>query len=474
MNRARNIPWHAAVGGAALFWWSCALCFLAARSVPGGETPQPAGFDVRPGFTVISSVCELRDCLAASGQRIRLKPGTYSITNAEPDRKTVVHVQGNDNYFDLRGVTLQLDTQILGALRGKVHELCVYRVPGSRLTFEGAVFEDVGDTPPYQSLSEFGVEGSHNTFKDCTFIIRGSAPYGYGDLFGKGAGAKVRLQKHAALSVHADNTRILGCRFFIHTFGHAIHMHGAQNTLIQDTYVEGELRLSDEILAEKDGPAAKRGYKDLYDRPIPKGVMICLAEDGIRAYLDGGREKPLPRTGDITVINCTVKRMRGGIALELASGKVVVRGCTVTESGYPGAAYGVPSRALVRDCRGDAAYTPLLHLGYSHKQSADIELELIDSVPGLGNDLLALINGSGHKVTLTPSHAGPHSNDLAIAVGKTYRADQADVGKTSARDIRLSNGTPHRVVLSPDCSGCNVRSVGPVTNDGKSNTVERF
>ena len=127
MNRARNIPWRAAVGGAALFWWSCALCFLAAWSVPGGETPQPAGFDVRPGFTVISSVCELRDCLAASGQRIRMKPGTYSITNAEPDRKTVVHVRGNDNYFDLRGVTLQLDTQILGALRGKVHELCVYR-----------------------------------------------------------------------------------------------------------------------------------------------------------------------------------------------------------------------------------------------------------------------------------------------------------------------------------------------------------
>lgn len=450
------------------------VVLLLACSSPRTPGAQAADFELRPGFTVIDSVAEFRKCLAASGQKIRMKPGTYRIDSPELDNKTVFHVRGSRNHFDLRGATLQLDTQVLGRLRGKVHELCVYRVLGSDLTFEGAVFEDVGDEPPHQSLSEFGVEGSGNTFKDCTFIIRGSAPFGYGDLFGKGAGAKVRLQKHAALSVHGNNTRILGCRFFIHTFGHAIHMHGAQNTLVQDTYIEGELRRSDEILAETDGPGARFGYKDLYDRPIPKGVMICLAEDGIRAYLDGGRDKPQPRTGDITVINCTVKRMRGGITLALASGKAVVRGCTVTESGYPGHAYALPSNAVVRDCRGDAAFAPLLHLGYSHQKNADVELELLDSPARLGNDLVALVNGHSHKVTITRAGPAQPGRGQTIVLGKTYRADRADVGKTVAEAIELDNRTAVPVLLSPLSTGCQVRSAAPVTDQGTGNTVVRL
>lgn len=456
-------------------WLVLGLCCSMLWAEPAADAPQQKDFEIRPGFRVIDSLGSLRDCLTASGQKIRMKPGTYRITAAAEDNKTVLHVGGCDNYFDLRGVTLQLPTEILAALRGKVHELCVYRLTGNNVTFEGGLFEDLGDEPPYQSLSEFGVTGDGNTFKDCTFIIRGSAPYGYGDLFGKGAGAKVRLQKHAAMSVHGDNTKILGCRFMIHTFGHAIHMHGAQNTLVQDVYVEGELRSTDEILGEKEGPAVRFGYKDHYGRPIPKGVMLCLAEDGIRAYLDGGHDKPQPRTGDITVINCTVKRMRGGITLDLASGKVVVRGCTVTESGYPGHAYSVPSNGVIRDCRGDAAYTPLLHLGYSHKQKADVELQLLETLRPVGNETAARINGFGHKVTITRADAtaAPIGN-LKILLGETYRGDEADVGKTSAREIELENGTAHEVVLSPVTSVCTVRSIGPIADHGKENKTTRL
>ena len=457
-----------------LSWLCCATLSVVTATTQLAWTAAAANrddFEVRPGFTVIGSLAELRDCLAASGQKIRMRPGVYQVVSADQDHKTVFHVGGSGNYFDLRGVTIQIDTKVLAALRGKVHELAVYRVPGSNLTFEGALFEDVGDEPPYHGLSDFSILGNGNTFKDCTFIVRGSAPYGYGDLFGKGAGAKVHLQKHAAMSVHADNTKILGCRYFIRTFGHAIHMHGAQNTLVQDVYVEGALRRSDEILAEKDGPAARLAYKDHDDRPIPKGVMICLAEDGIRAYHNGGRDQPERLTGDITVVNCTVKRMRGGITLALASGKVEVRGCTVTESGYPGDAYSVPSAGLIRNCRGDAAYTPLLRLGYSHKQKADVELELLDSVPRVGNDLLALINGHGHKVTITPSPAMATSKDLVIAVAQAYRGDEEDVGKTAASNVELNNRTAHRVLLSPSSSDCTVRSLGPVTDQGTHNTV---
>jgi len=465
-RRTHGLGWLGPVGMGLLL----ALVPAYAPSVRAAEAE--AAFDVRPGFTVIDSLPELRRTLAASGQKIRMKPGTYRITSAE-NQKMVFNVSGSNNHFDLRGVNLQLETQVLAAMRGKVHELCVWRTSGSNLTFEGAVFEDVGNEPPYQSLSDFGITGNNNTFRNCTFIVRGSAPYGYGDLFGKGAGAKVRLQKHAAMSVHGDNARIVGCRFEIHTFGHAIHMHGAQNTVIEDVSIEGELRLTDEILAEKEGPAVKFGYKDQYGRPIPRGVMLALAEDGIRAYLDGGRERPQPRTGDITVTHCTVKRMRGGITLSLASGQIAVRGCTVTESGSPGCTYSVPSNGLIRDCRGDSPYVPLLHLGYSHKQKADIELEWIDTVRPVGNDLLALVNGSGHRITITQAGGagaiGPRLQKIAL--GQTYRADEADVGITAARHVELDNRTPHAVELTPLSSDCTVRSVGPVTDHGKDNTV---
>lgn len=455
---------------------------LAAAPAAGGAL-RAAWLDdaVRPGFQQIDSLADFERALASRGNKIRLKPGVYRIDHAQADNKTLFHVTGSNNHFDLRGVTLQLDTRVLAAMRGKVHQLAGYRITGSNLIFEGGVFEDLGQEPPYESLSDFDVGGNDITFRDCTFTVRGSAPYGYGDLFGKGAGALVRLQKHAAMSVRGNNTQILGCRFFMHTFGHAIHMHGAQNTLVQDVSIEGTLRNSDEILAETTGHAARLQYKNHYGRPIRPNTMICLNEDAIRAYLDGGRDKPHPRTADITVINCTVKRMRGGVTLALASGKIDVRGCTVTECGYPGHAYSLPTGARVRDCRGDAAYAPLLHMGYSHQHDADIEMTLLAAQRYVGNNLVALLNGSRHKVTIAPPRDAPSaarakpSSDpasaLQIVCGQTYRGDQADVGKTSAREIELVNHTRAAVLLSALSSGCKVRSAGPVQNEGKDNTV---
>ncbi len=430
---------------------------------------------VRPGFRLIETMAELRRCMTTDGHKVRMKPGLYRVTDTEADRKTVFRVSGSNNVFDLRGVTIQLDTHLLAGLRGKTHQLATYRVTGSGNLFEGGTFENLGEEPPYTSLSEFSLTGDGMVFQDCTFIIRGSAPYGYGDCFGKGRQHKVNLQKHAAMSVVGDNIRISGCRFYIHTFGHAIHMHGAQNTFIKDVTIEGALRLSDEILAETSGLAVKLGFKDVYDRPIGKGKMICLAEDGIRAYLDGERHGKTRRTGDITVEGCTVKRMRGGIALSLASGRVTVRDCVVTESGYPGCAYSVPSKGSIRNCRGDAAYTPLLHLGYSHKSSADIELELLDAPRYTGNDLLALLNGSYHKIKITKpdTDSKPLPVDLKIVCGQTYRADEEDVGKTSAKSITLDNQTRQPVLLTDLSSGCTITSQGAVTDRGSGNKIIR-
>ena len=60
----------------------------------------------------------------------------------------------------------------------------------------------------------------------------------------------------------------------------------------------------------EDLPARSNYRMPLSDnRPIPKDVMLPLSEDGIRVYTGGG---------SVTVENCTVKKMRGGIRLYLA------------------------------------------------------------------------------------------------------------------------------------------------------------
>ncbi len=146
-------------------------------------------FDTRSGFRVIGSIAQFREALQASGQKIRMNPGTYLVQDALADNQAVFRATGSNNYFDLRGVTIQVDTQVLALLKAKAaHDLATYRIHGNNLTFEGPTFEDVGEKPPAMSLPEFDVEGAGAVFKDCTFIIRGSAPYGYGRLFGKGKG----------------------------------------------------------------------------------------------------------------------------------------------------------------------------------------------------------------------------------------------------------------------------------------------
>jgi len=445
-----------------------ALAFSSAQARP---------YDLPPGFTEISSIGEFRAALTESAGKVRMKPGVYLVQDALPDNQTLFLASGSNNHFDLRGVTIQVDTAVLARLTAKkAHDLTTYRVTGSNNTFEGAIFEDIGEHPPSRSLADFTVTGDGNIFRDCRFIVRGSAPYGYGCLFGKGTERTYEglLQKHAGLSVRGDNIQIIGCAFFIHTFGHAISMHGSQNTLIRDTTIEGELRPTDDLLKETSGPAFDLKFTDLRGRPIPAGYMLSLTEDGIRAYFDGDHDGK-KRTGAITVINCTVKRMRGGITLALASKPAHVENCTVIESGWTGGAYDVPSGSIVKNCKGDAAYSPLLNQCRSNKNDTTIALELIASTEYRGAHPLAIINGSGHRVTLTTSAPPlPPACDILVGAATTLGTLSEDEGNddpSSASNVQLTNTTRQPVTLTDTSSHCTVASQGPVTNQGTANQI---
>ena len=477
-----------------------AAAFLACRGatvVPATAPVSPANlptasapFDVRPGFHVIDSVAQLRAAMQTSGQKIRMKPGIYRVDDALTDNQTVFRASGSHNHFDLRGVTLQLDTAVLARMTAKTaHELVTYRIAGDHLTFEGARFENIGDQPPAISLPEFDVEGDDVVFQTCSFIVRGSAPYGYGRLFGKGKGRGefkptlgARLQKHSAMSIRGDRSKIIGCSFSIQTFGHAISIHGAQDTLVQDTFIEGTLRPTEEILRETSGPAFEQKFIDMFHRPIPPGLMLALAEDGIRAYNNGTKNGQTRRTGTVTALGCTVKRMRGAISLSLASKPARVENCTVLESGWTGDGYNLPSGSIVKNCRGDSAYSPLLNQSRSNKRDVDITLEVLDGPTHQGIHPLAIINGSGHRITLTQhkgkSLAATQTITLGMAGADASAGDEDGESRTGvdlfAKGVRLTNETHQPVLLTENSSACVITTAGPVADKGRNNTVNHL
>lgn len=466
---------------AAFTWLLAAANFLFAQPV----AVHAGNFDVRPGFTIVDSIAQLREVMQRDDQKVRMKPGTYRVEDTWPDdAQSVFIVSGSNNHFDLRGVTIEVPTAIYRDMRGRVHSLAGYRIHGQRSTFEGATFENTGDHPPHRSLPEFSVRGDDNRFVGCRFIIRGSAPYGYGDYYGKGGGSAVRLQKHSAMSVGGDRTVIEDCHFRIHTFGHGISIHGAQDTVIRNVRLCGDVRPTNDIYHETSGPAARFEYKIMSpswkkDEPIPRNQVVHVTEDGIRAYTRGSRDGQIRATGGITVEDCTVLRMRGGITLGLAGQPATVTGSRVIDCAH---GYSVPSHSVVRDSAGNAAFGPLLIMPYSHKRGADIELELTPSEETRGDHPLTSITGRGHRIRITAAEDLEPATLRPIVIGRVpggrYTPDNTSEEELRSRhratNIVLRNLTPHPVHLTPYAHDGDIHSRGPITDRGERNQLQRL
>ncbi len=427
--------------------WVVAISMLTA---PAAQT------DAKP--VEISSLKELAVYAAMSGNHVRLKPGSYLIDRIySDDPKIVFRFSGSNNRIDLTGVRIETDTKVHADMpRGMPHEHSGFLLEGDHIQIIGGAFVDIGEHAAPRGINEFTVLGNDNVFRGCKITIRGSSPYGYGDLYGKGRGAFTKLQKHSAMAILGDRTLVEDCDFEVYAFGHGIHIHGAQDTVIRGVTMKGALRLTDEIYQEQTGLAKEHDYRVMYPpwrkgEAIPKGHMLSLTEDGIRAYLNGSdREGNKRRTGHITVEKCVVKRMRGGITITMASGGTVTD-CVVLESG--GHAYSVPPSGVVRRCKGDAAFSPLLTMPYSNRHDADIELELLGAaVQERGDHALAEIAGSGHRIKITSSRTSEPEKLRPIIVGTTgdrYTKENTDIGElrryNAARRVTLINETLHPV-----------------------------
>jgi len=450
--------------------------------------PLPAAirdtFEIREGFTLIETLDEFRAAIKKDNRKIRMKPGIYRaekigppliapIPRAKPDKdgelpknnqEHVFAVNGSNNYFDLRGVVIETPVSVQGKLSGRAHVADTWHINGAGNTFEGGYFRNVIDKPYPQyrvTENEFEICNDNNTFLNCTFVIKGSVPYGYSDYYGKGGPNFGRLNKHSFMSIYrANNTRLIGCKVYMQSFGHCVHFHAVDGVLIKGCYFTGTLRPTNDIYKEKVGRATEYDFNIMYrgKRPIPRDQMIPLTEDGVRSY--GGDR-------NITVIDTTVERLRGCFQL-LCDGDVTLENVTVLETGDFSfdLSSGDKGKVVMKNCRGDIAYNPLFNLTRgSVPKDAFYEVTILSPAEGVqptARTSLGTICGD-HCTFIF------HDGTTRPLPGKVNRLSCG--GRKGLTNSTVTNYTTVRLILNERVRNCVIKSVGPVEDQGRQNTI---
>ena len=448
----------------------------------------------------VSSIEDFREVMTKSNQHIVMKPGIYVVTDLL-DNKTAFLLSGSNNYFDLSGVTFQILISTLRKMTSKgAHGRTVFRITGNIITLKGGTFENTYDDGmttvtdfgsynqnemyhPSGALNEISVSGDDVKLIDCKLTVRGSFPYGYGNMYGIGRGNVVGLKKHGG--IHSTGNRILidNCYVKMESFCHAIFFTGGDDIVVRNTTVEGGVRPSNELYNEtNDGDLANKfDYKlqwpeEVKGLPIPNDHMLNLTEDGIRAYRGAG---------NVTVENCKVMKMRGGIKLYMAK-SATVSNCEVLDCVIQG--YSVPSKGTIANCKGNAAYGPLLYVHFDSHSSQHIDLMVLPSSHGLGDHPLAAIKGRSHTIRFTSVDNSIPKILRPIIVGYPLRfdflcMDYPDVPEGykerltkyvenyKATNIKLTNGTYFPVVLGKLSRDNEINSIGPIKDYGFNNTL---
>lgn len=109
------------------------------------------------GQTTISSVAELATAAGNSNQNIVMAPGIYQmedyltpevIENTVPDannRHAMIEFSGSNNNFDLTGVTIEINSELLNDYGTRIIELYV---TGDFVNIKGLTVTDIGNSAP--------------------------------------------------------------------------------------------------------------------------------------------------------------------------------------------------------------------------------------------------------------------------------------------------------------------------------------
>ena len=423
----------------------------------------------------ISSLEELAGYARRDSNSVKLLPGTYKLIDflnadsiaarLERNQYPYIEFSGSNNTFDFEGVTFEIDTRLRKLLRHPIHTNEIF-VSGDSNTMKGLEIIHIGDETSPGGVT-FCTEGQGNTIDGFTLRVQGSFPYGYGDLFGKGGPDVIRHAKHSGFLITGSGTTILNTSLYMRSFGHGFYIQkSASDIRFENCYVEGELFSTDDVLKETSGPAFDVEFRTWTANRegqyvVTPGYTKSMCEEGFRTY---NRDN-----NNITFINCTAKNTRGGFELR-TNGGVHLENCTTIGTER---AYWVGNDAVMKNCKGDANYGPLLFL-----EGSNVQVELIVD-PAESDRLvhsLITIQGKHNKVTLRPANGINRTRPLPILIGYTHPEhgeSMSPYGEAPCVNLELVNETTMPVELGDQSENCLVRTRGEILEDkGTGNRVE--
>ncbi|MEL1242468.1 hypothetical protein [Flavobacterium flavipallidum] len=426
-----------------------------------------------------------------NGQQIRMKPGVYDLAkflNSERIAKLVTELpvqteeqkrpprwflrfSGNNNSFDFTGVTIEIDTKLYKVLPYG-YTRCLF-IDGNGNKLKGLTIKNTGSPDIGSNGNILSIFGNNTLLEDFMLYVSGST-YGYGDLFGKGGPVLTSLQKQSGIMVAGQNNILKRCKVFSRAFGHCFYIqtqgHDTRDIVLEDCYAEGAMRTTDDILAEKVGLAEKLNYRSVYENRdgyylISPGYTKSLSEDGFRTY--GG-------VGKVTLRNCIAKNTRSGFEIggtNDAVNRTELQGCQAIGTER---AFLLGSNVLVRNCRGDIQYGPLLYLR-ENTIGTDVELELIPSMPKSLVHTIATIAGKNHRIRLYTNDSKINTPALPIMLGfgmPAHAEMSSAIRPMETENIMLINELENKLIIKNDeAKNLEVKSVSPELKNSEVKTM---
>ncbi|MFR9603427.1 MAG: right-handed parallel beta-helix repeat-containing protein [Rikenellaceae bacterium] len=448
----------------------------------------------------VSSLDELFPLLKKDNQSVVMEAGTYRITeadakagkytttsNVEGEDKinpVIFLIEGSNNIFDFTGVTIEIESGVANSFEGPHISFLEMQILGNDNVVKNLKLEDKGevdDFPKYGWMSVV-MDGSHNRLEGVEIITIGSKPYGYGEIFGKGAGSVIQHAKHAACLIRGNYNQLKDCKIYNRAYGHFVFMQGAENVTIDGCYIEGEMVSTDSILEEKgSGSAAdKVNFKTVFGYDVPKGYTLSTGEDGIRTYpegttmVDGVRYTKRATGGKIVVKNCTVKHARGGVALTLGKGTRHVENCTLIgcQEGYS-----TNSGGRIVNCKADAEFGPAFWVPYKHLTGITADITIIPyegtKYVGNGSGHMAFIQGMTHDITFKKGEGLEITEGLSIDIGGDYNTigQREVINNHPASNNTITNETGYPIKIGSDTSYNTIITNGDYSGNDSDNTI---
>ncbi|KGL62282.1 hypothetical protein [Polaribacter sp. Hel1_85] len=427
-------------------------------------------------YTTVNTITDFIATLRQNDINIKLAPGTYKfgpddVTSGLIPNHEMFVFRGNDTNYDFTGVTFEFDTELLRSYGSE--DIVQIRLYGNNITVKNLTMIDTGDAYPLYRATNINLDGLDNTIEGFNLTTRGSYPYGYGDIFGKGGTYVIKHFKHSSILIRGERNHLKDCTITQKSYGHGIFVQGGIDTVIEGCELYGEVRTSNDMLAEEGtgSPADNVNFMSVWGYKLTAGHMFSLQEDGIRAYNTGNHyiTGESINTSGIKVIDCKVNKFRSGVTIGWADGEKLIQNCEATGTET---AFWVGSSGTIRDSRGDFAYGALYGTDRDNDGDSQIELTIIDSgYEKHGSHQALYLGGKNQRITLNTTENQPQDNiDIAISgVKGGFRF--LDGINYDALSVTLINNTGYNVILGEKSAGCVVQSCGTITDNGSSNSV---